>query len=76
MRQIAEPWIDIEVLRAGHSGASNMPKGSRDSTLIQIEQAQAALRDSIDKARELADESERLIRKHREEIAKPPNPAS
>lgn len=53
-----------------------MPKRTKDETLIQIEQTQAALRDSIDKAKELADQSERLIQKHREEIAKPPNPAS
>ena len=51
-----------------------MPKKHVDQTLIQIEETQAALRDSIERARELAEESERLVRKHREETAKPPNP--
>jgi hypothetical protein len=48
-----------------------------DETFIQIEETQAALRDSIEKAKELATSSERLIRKHRDEpvAAPPPNPA-
>ena len=47
-----------------------------DDTLIQIEETQAALRDSIEKTKELAAESDRLIRRHRDEITepKPPNP--
>jgi hypothetical protein len=42
-----------------------------------IEQTQAALRDSIEQAKALALESERLIRPRREEEpkAEPPNPA-
>ena len=47
-----------------------------EETLITIEETQAALRDSIEKARELAEESERLVREHREAMAKPPNPAA
>jgi len=47
-----------------------------EETLITIEETQAALRDSIEKARELAEESERLVRKHREATAKPPLSAS
>jgi hypothetical protein len=49
-----------------------------DETLIQIEETQAALRDSIEQAKRLADQSARLISKHRDEIAtnEPPNPAS
>ena len=48
-----------------------------DATLIQIEQTQAALRDSIEKTKELAADSDRLLRRHRQEIAKPKplNPA-
>jgi hypothetical protein len=53
-----------------------LPKKSVDETFIQIEETQAALRDSIERARELAEESERLVRKHRKETAKPPNPES
>ena len=53
-----------------------MSKKPSEETLIQIEETQAALRDSIEKARELAEESERLVRKHRKETAKPPNPAA
>ena len=53
-------------------------KGSKEETLIQIEEAQAALRLSIEKTKALAEDSEQLLRKHRDEIAepKPPNPAT
>lgn len=47
-----------------------------DETLIRIEETQAALRDSIERAKELAEESDRLLRRHRKEVVKPPNPAS
>jgi hypothetical protein len=48
-----------------------------DDHFASIEQTQAALRDSIEKAKALALESERLIRPRREEEpkAEPPNPA-
>ena len=58
-----------------------MPKKVPDETLIKIEATQAALRDSIEQAKQLAENSARLIKKHREEIAEeaakdePPNPA-
>ncbi|HET9429517.1 MAG TPA: hypothetical protein VFO69_14280 [Allosphingosinicella sp.] len=48
-----------------------MPKQAKNDTLARIEESQAALRDSIDKARTLADESDRLIKRHRDEIARP-----
>jgi hypothetical protein len=50
----------------------------KDETLIRIEQTQTALRESIEKAKDLASESERLIRQHRDEMSntKPPNPAA
>lgn len=47
-----------------------------DQTLIQIEETQAALRDSIERAKALAEESARIVRKHREEAVRPPNPQS
>jgi hypothetical protein len=55
-----------------------VPKKVPDETLIQIEETQAALRDSIEQAKILADQSARPISKHRDEIAtdEPPNPAS
>jgi hypothetical protein len=61
-----------------HGGACRVPKKVPDEPLIQIEETQAALRESIEKAKKLADESARLIDKHREEIGKaePPNPAT
>lgn len=52
-----------------------MPTKPENDTLAKIEEAQAALRDSIEKSKAQAEESERLVRKHRKEIAKPPNPA-
>jgi hypothetical protein len=39
-----------------------------DETLSRIEETQAALRESIEQARELADESDKLIRRHRQEL--------
>jgi len=45
-------------------------------TLCEIEEAQAALRDSIDRARDLVEETDHLILKHRIEAAKPANPQS
>lgn len=53
-----------------------LPTKSMDETLFEIEEAQAALRDSIERARDLAAETDRLVLRHRTEIAKPPNPAS
>jgi hypothetical protein len=49
-----------------------------DDTLIKIEETQAALRETIEQAKQLADDSDRLIKKHRAEIAQeePPNPAT
>jgi hypothetical protein len=44
-------------------------------TLIEIEEAQAGLRDSIERARDLTEESERLVLKCRAEAAKPGNSA-
>ena len=54
-----------------------MPKRVPDETIIQIQTTQAALRDSIEQAKKLAEDSARLIQKHRDEIegAGPPNPA-
>ena len=63
--------IEVKAL-SGHA-VSIKPS---EETLITIEETQAALRDSIEKARELTEESERLVRKHRKEMAKPPNPAA
>jgi hypothetical protein len=53
-------------------------KSGSDDSLIRIEETQAALRDSISRAKALAEESERLVRahrQHRDAAAKPPNPA-
>jgi hypothetical protein len=41
-----------------------------DKTLEQIEQTEAALRESIEQAKTLAEKSERLLKKHREDLAK------
>lgn len=42
--------------------------------LTKIEEAQAALRDSIERARDLTEETERLVLKHRIEAVKPARP--
>ena len=41
-----------------------------ERTLGEIEQTQAALRESIEQAKELAEKSERLLKKHRKEVEK------
>jgi hypothetical protein len=46
-------------------------KKAVDETLIQIEETQAALRDCIEQAKGLVEDSERLVRQHRDEIAEP-----
>jgi hypothetical protein len=51
-----------------------VPKRPSEETLILIEETQAALRESIEQAKALAEESERLVRKHHPLVAKPPNP--
>ena len=53
-----------------------LPTKKMAETLVEIEEAQAALRDSIERARDLTAETDRLVLKHRIEAAKPPNPAS
>jgi hypothetical protein len=39
-----------------------------DKTLDDIEETQAALRESIEEAKKLAEKSERLIKKHRKNV--------
>ena len=39
-----------------------------EKTLTQIEETQAALRESIETAKNLAEQSERLIKRHRKEM--------
>ena len=41
-----------------------------DKTLNKIEETQAALRESIESAKTLAEQSERLIQQHRKEMEK------
>ena len=52
-----------------------VPTKPEDETLIRIEETQAALRDSIERARELVEESDRLVRLHRGEAVEAPEPA-
>lgn len=44
-----------------------------DKTLNAIEETQAALRESIEEAKDLADKSDRLIKKHRQALKKGDN---
>jgi len=60
----------------GVERARSLPRKPVDDTLIEIEEAQAGLRDSIEQARDLAEATERHVLKHRAEAPKPPNPAS
>jgi len=47
---------------------------SKNDALIEIEETQAALRESIRKARELAEQSDRLLRRGRGDPETPPEP--
>ncbi len=53
-----------------------MAKKVTDDSFVEIEQTQAALRNCIVQARALAEDSERLVRKHRSKAAetKPADP--
>ena len=53
-----------------------MPKIKADAALIRIEETQAALRDSIERAKKLTEESDRLVRRHRKPVAVPSKPVS
>ena len=55
-----------------------MAKKVADETLITIEDTQAALRDGIERAKELVCEAKLMLRPQRDEIAEPapPNPAT
>jgi hypothetical protein len=48
---------------------------AEDEVLVRIEENQAALRDSIAQARELAEESDRLVRQYRGDAAPGADPA-
>ena len=47
---------------------------SKNDALIEIEETQAALRESIRKARELSEQSDRLLRRQRGGEELPPEP--
>jgi hypothetical protein len=49
-------------------------KQSKDETLIKIEETQTALRECIERAKNLSEQSERLVRKHRDEMSAPEPP--
>jgi hypothetical protein len=52
-----------------------LPRKKVEETLVEIEAAQAGLRDSIERARDLAEETDRIVHKHRCETPKPRNPS-
>jgi hypothetical protein len=56
---------------ARHERGSCVPKKPIEHSLLQIETTQAALRDCIKRAQELADDSERLIRRHKTVVMGP-----
>lgn len=49
-------------------GGVEQVAGKGEKTLTEIEETQAALRESIETAKNLADQSDRLIKKHRKEM--------
>ena len=51
-----------------------MSSFSKNDALIEIEETQAALRESIRKARELSEQSDRLLRRGRGDPETPPEP--
>lgn len=71
------PGVGLCARRLSRVRGGAVPKTPDDETIIQIEETQAALRDCIARAKSLADDSERLIQRHKGELSepKPPNPA-
>ena len=51
-----------------------MANAPKNDDLIQIEETQAALRESIEKAKALVEESDRLVRRQRGDAEPPPAP--
>jgi hypothetical protein len=68
--------IDLNQGFYPREGAPALPNKTMDQTLVEIEEAQEALRDSIERARDLTEETERLVLKHRTDTPRPPNPQS
>jgi hypothetical protein len=68
--------IDLDQLLCALKTGPVLPTKKMDETLCEIEEAQAALRDSIERARDLAEETDRLVHKHRTETVEPRNPQS
>ena len=62
-------WIKVYA----ETGIALVPNKMGQETLVRIEETQAALRDSIARARALAEESDRLLRRHRQERLEPPH---
>ena len=52
----------------------NVTSSIKNDALIEIEETQAALRESIRKAMELAEQSDRLVRRQRGDPEPPPAP--
>jgi hypothetical protein len=65
--------IDLDQGFCPGRGMNLSPKPMAE-TLCEIEEAQAGLRDSIERARDLTEETERLVLKHRTEAGRPANP--
>jgi hypothetical protein len=60
----------------GAKGHFMLPVKPMEQTLCEIEAAQEKLRDSIERTRDLTEETARLVLKHRSELPAPPNPVS
>ena len=74
MRRAVERSPPIAVAALSSLGHSVM---RTDETFLQLQRAQAQLRLSIEKSKQLAAESDRLLERHRQAAARPtpPNPA-
>jgi hypothetical protein len=75
MRRAEERLIKIKVL-VSTQGAKSVAKTEKDETSTEVEEAQAALREGMERAKELICEAKLAMRQQKAEEPQPPNPAS
>jgi ribosomal protein L21 len=63
--------ISLKPVLTTSVGGLTVSKKMVEQTLVEIEETQKALRNSIEQTKQLAEKSEQLIQRHREELRKP-----
>lgn len=69
----AEERCDASVVLPPIQGVRGVKRGKKDETLIQIEETKAAIRDSVERAKELIIEARFVMNHTGADAADPPN---